>query len=516
MRIYRVRFFLAILCAAVFVNCSSNTRSKKTGNNSDEQSQLSPSPREFKWATIFGTDGADKVLNEPAKFIVTDSSGNTYFAGILEEQADVANQVFSFDYFDSGRRVDISSDGDHDVYLTKVNSLGETQWVRKWGTANREQLRGLQIDESGGLFVLMYADSQSFDADPTAGTDTYGGFTSDRDMCIVVNMDLDGNYNNALVLADENGFFCYPNDLLIADGKLSIFAFIDDNIDLNPNDMLDDQYVPVGQKGYVLVYNLDLSFREYGRVFGLDAFNNPFAFGALYKHRYDSVNDRYLVVWVDRVQLSGGEIVYRGYFTEMGRTGAGNTYNSYLGRTLGQNKSFEWLQDFEYDKANNQLVFSGFVTEISSEEFEFAQPKRFMSFRDEDQKRGFLAAMSIDTADSSGTIFYDSSEISKSTLVQEIELDSQSNIVAHMGNSVAYFNSSFEKQWHNLFDSDAVESGTLDIFFNHKKSLHVSSSDQFFISGFASGSGGQVDVDIEPGSQDLRQTRVTDIFVIEF
>ena len=106
---------------------------ESTSESSSESSNESTSQTYF--AVTFGGVSNDKAYN-----IAVDSSGNTYITGYFQSTVD----------FGGG---DITSAGAGDIFVLKLNSSGVFQWVKTYGNTNGEQGEDIAVDSSGNVYI---------------------------------------------------------------------------------------------------------------------------------------------------------------------------------------------------------------------------------------------------------------------------------------------------------------------------------------------------------------------------
>ena len=93
---------------------------------------------EFQWVyTVGGWN------NDNGKGIDVDSSGNVYISGIFKETVD----------FGGGN---ITSAGNFDIFVLKLNSSGEFQWVYTAGGTGNDQAYPISVDTNGNVLVAGY------------------------------------------------------------------------------------------------------------------------------------------------------------------------------------------------------------------------------------------------------------------------------------------------------------------------------------------------------------------------
>ena len=90
--------------------------------------------------------------------VATDGSGNVYTTGEFEDTVD----------FDPGTAVDNhTSNGNTDIYLSKLDSNGNSIWSRTWGGIGDDIGTSVAIDNFDNVYITgMFADTVDFDPGP--------------------------------------------------------------------------------------------------------------------------------------------------------------------------------------------------------------------------------------------------------------------------------------------------------------------------------------------------------------
>lgn len=144
----------------------------------------------YDWAYRYGQSDYKQFLKSK-----TDASGNTYVCGLFKGTID----------FDGTVGIDShTSNGEQDIFVTKIDASGTYQWTRTFGGPKNEYL--YDMDLSGNKVLLAGMFWESVDFDPTGGTDviTSAGATD----AFITSIDVNGNYLSTTTYGDE-----YPDDV---------------------------------------------------------------------------------------------------------------------------------------------------------------------------------------------------------------------------------------------------------------------------------------------------------------
>ena len=98
--------------------------------------------------------------SEQDRDIAVDTVGNTYVVGLYATTAD----------FDPGTgTTNLTSAGDTDAFIVKLDSSGDLVWARSVGGSGADEGRGIAVDVSGNVYVTGYYNGTA-DFDPGSGT----------------------------------------------------------------------------------------------------------------------------------------------------------------------------------------------------------------------------------------------------------------------------------------------------------------------------------------------------------
>jgi hypothetical protein len=89
----------------------------------------------LQWARQFGSSS-----NDAAYDVTTDSSNNIFLTGHTE-----------------GKLANDAHRGERDIFVVKVNSSGDVQWMKQLGSDQDDYARGILIDASGDIIVTGYS-----------------------------------------------------------------------------------------------------------------------------------------------------------------------------------------------------------------------------------------------------------------------------------------------------------------------------------------------------------------------
>jgi hypothetical protein len=131
----------------------------------------------FSWAKSLGSGS-----NEEGRGVAVDASGNVYTTGYLTGSGD----------FDPGPGVvTLTSAGSTDVYISKLDALGNFVWAIRMGGTGPQSAAAIALDNSGNVYVTGQFNN-TIDLDPGPG---FAGFTSlGAQDVFIAKYDPSGNY----------------------------------------------------------------------------------------------------------------------------------------------------------------------------------------------------------------------------------------------------------------------------------------------------------------------------------
>lgn len=131
----------------------------------------------FLWAKTFGGTQNDVGLS-----LALDASGNIYIAG----------HFFGSTDFDPGAGVTtLTSNGDRDVFILKLDSDGEFLWAHSYGAAEDDYGYALALDDNGNVFITGKFEG-TIDFDPGVGVNDLT--SNGNEDSFIQKLDSDGNF----------------------------------------------------------------------------------------------------------------------------------------------------------------------------------------------------------------------------------------------------------------------------------------------------------------------------------
>lgn len=245
----------------------------------------------FLWAKGFGGTG-----NESAVAIRVDASGNIYSAGGFEGTVD----------FDPGSgMVALTSAGEHDVFIQKMDASGNFIWAKAIGGKNAEDVHSLSVDATGNVYStgIFY---ETADFDPGSGIANLSSAGS-ADI-FVHKLDASGNFLWVRTFGDtafdEANALCLDNT-----GNIYISGGFQGNMDFDPG----SGTANLSSTGFSDIFVLKWSQTPTGlpepvKDIRLSAYPNPFR-GWVQLSFFPAMNDVEIVV-----TNVTGKICYSGRF----------------------------------------------------------------------------------------------------------------------------------------------------------------------------------------------------------
>lgn len=145
--------------------------------NSDIFVQKMDTAGNYIWTKVFGG-----VYNDRVYSIKVDTSGNIFTCGFFASTVD----------FNPGPGIySLTSVGNEDVFVHKMDSSGNFLWARSFGGSGSDRGSALGVDLAGNVYTTGYFRG-TVDFDPGAGTNMRGNYGEDD--LFIQKMDASGNF----------------------------------------------------------------------------------------------------------------------------------------------------------------------------------------------------------------------------------------------------------------------------------------------------------------------------------
>ncbi len=190
------------------------------------------------WAKGFGS-----TLDDKGVALATDAAGNVYTTGIFQETVD----------FNPGSGTsNLTSNGQHDIFVQKLDANGNFLWAKSFGGENTEAGNDLAIDASGNLFTTGNF-GLVVDFDPGTGTSLLKA-TGDTDI-FVQKLNDGGNF---LWTKSFGGAIYDAGGLIAVDASGNIFSTgrFESALDVNPSPTVFN-LLPKGVGADIFVQKMD-------------------------------------------------------------------------------------------------------------------------------------------------------------------------------------------------------------------------------------------------------------------
>jgi hypothetical protein len=194
------------------------------------------------WSNDWGSSEDDEC-----KDVIVDNSGNVYVTGYFSQTVD----------FDPGTGTEYrTADVGYDVFLIKFNSSGTFQWVQTWGGTSYEEGMGIDIDNSGNIYVSgRFLETCDFDPGPGINNHTSNGGND----AFVSKFSSGGSFQWAKTWGGTG--WDYAEDVAIdGSGKVYITGFFENTVDFDPNVGVDNHTFHGERDAYLSKLDTDGNF----------------------------------------------------------------------------------------------------------------------------------------------------------------------------------------------------------------------------------------------------------------
>lgn len=232
-------------------------------------------PQVFEWAAKFGGS-----LDEYARNSVADKDGNIYTVGVFKGTTD----------FDPGTGVyGLSSSGNWDWFVTKLNSDGQLVWAKRFGAALADEAYAIDVDAEGNVYIGgNFRDTVDFDP----GNGEYLLVAKDLDIAIC-KLNTNGDFVWASRLGPKNNIGYNNVKSLQVDDFNNVYITGDfgGTTDFDPSDQISELTSKGGQDIFVcklspggdLVWSKRMggTGQDYGKAITIDSNQNVLITGVV-------------------------------------------------------------------------------------------------------------------------------------------------------------------------------------------------------------------------------------------
>jgi len=194
----------------------------------------------FDWARNFGGTTSDY-----GKAIVMDDNENVYITGTFTGAVD----------FDPGPGTEIKSpQGTGDIFIQKLDALGNLIWVQTIGGANAMvNSNYINIDDAGNIYIGGQLSDGPVDFDPGVGTFELTESTQFGNDGFVLKLDASGNFSWVKQFDSSN--HVEVRSISMSTTGLYVCGFFEGTIDLDPNAGVENYTNQTASDGFIV--NLD-------------------------------------------------------------------------------------------------------------------------------------------------------------------------------------------------------------------------------------------------------------------
>jgi hypothetical protein len=169
------------------------------------------------------TDWVKTMAGNDSIFFIdveVDAAGNIYVAG--SHHTNVEPEIYA-PYGDFDETVDNAStdyEGNRDIWVAKLDSMGETLWIQVAGTEGGDELKDIAIDSAGNIIVVGYIDETNI-----IGGDLYVEARESNTRTLLAKFTADG-----LLVAFESynseEFSLFNSVVILSDDSIVAFGYI--------------------------------------------------------------------------------------------------------------------------------------------------------------------------------------------------------------------------------------------------------------------------------------------------
>lgn len=180
--------------------------------------QVRAADGDLAWARSFG-----QSLDDVGYDVFVDAAGNVYATGYFQGTVD----------FDPapGSTANLTSAGNNDIFLTKLDPSGNLVWARSFGGFFDDIGWGVFVDRTGNVYTTGYFQGANIDFDPGPGTALLSS-TGSADI-FISKLDSDGNFIGAWAMGGTS--FDYGFGIFVDDsGNIYTIGYFRNTVDFDP------------------------------------------------------------------------------------------------------------------------------------------------------------------------------------------------------------------------------------------------------------------------------------------
>ena len=277
------------------------------------------------WATRMGGDSTNAGNSDVGRKIAIDGSGNVYVSGEFYGPSDFGAIV-------------LSTAGDRDGFVAKLNSAGTFQWANRLGTTADDSAGGISVDTSGNVYAVV---SRWHDADDILK------FNSEGSMVWSKSVGANGSFNSS------------PDLEVDASGNVFVSGSFSGTVDFDPSSKT--KYVSSG---------VNAGLNEAGFVLKLDT-NGKFGWVSPFVGQYIGTTKGYSYAQSLAIDSSGDVLVAGGYSDSVDfNPGSGITTLPTIGGAfiveLNNSGGLVWARALERASSGSLLNVLGIATDAAN------------------------------------------------------------------------------------------------------------------------------------------------------
>lgn len=205
-----------------------------------------------------------------------DDAGNIYLTGWFEE---------TVDFDPSSGTYNLSSPGNDDMFICKLDNDGELVWVKQIGADYNVNPSSINLGQNGNLYLTGFYTNNT-DFDPDTGTYILSPLTNGGSDGFVLNLDTSGAFNWVIRFGTPNGHAVIQHAKLQSTGDIILGGLVAGTADFDPGSstqyisnadgmLLVASYTPTGDLNFVKQFGAS---NNYPQMQNLDLDANGFIY----------------------------------------------------------------------------------------------------------------------------------------------------------------------------------------------------------------------------------------------